>query len=80
MAFRCKKEPRMTSFGGFDLTLMRRLLQIIFRADRIFEFPSDLSRTRDNRPSIIGGGCSAAKHIDGLAQGIGNQFLAFHPP
>jgi hypothetical protein len=80
MAFRCKKEPRMMSFSGFDLSLVRQLLQIIHRPNQILEFLVDLSRTRDMRLSTIGGGCSEAKHIAGMAQGIGNKFLAFHPP
>jgi hypothetical protein len=80
MAFRCKKEPRMMSFSGLDPTLTRRLLQIIYRPDQIFEFQGDLSRTRDSRLWIIGGGCSAAQRTAGMVQGIGHQFLAFHPP
>lgn len=70
----------MMSFSGFDLTRMHRLLQIIYRPDRMFEFLGDLGRTRASRLWIIGGGCSQAKRIGGIAQGIGHQFLAFHPP
>ena len=70
----------MTSFGDFDLPLIDRLLKIIYRPDRIFQFLDDLTETRDCRLWTIGGDRSNSWSIADQAQGIGKQFLAFHPP